>query len=155
MSRLCQKCAIVDIETLTIVCRPFYFPREFSSVILTAMYILPQANTDAAVIQLSDIVMQAEHCQPDSLVIVTGDFNKANPKKELPQFIQQVTCATSDGRILNHCYTTIKGAYHSIPRAPLGRSDHAMVYLVPSYKQQLKCIKPTVNFTLQKRHIES
>ena len=100
-------------------------------------------------IQLSDIVTQAEHSQPDSFVIVTGDFNKANPKKEMPKFIQQVTCATRDGRTLDHCYTTIKGACRSIPRAPLGRSDHAMVYLVPTYKRQLKCVKPTVKTVKQ------
>ena len=35
-------------------------------------------------------------------------------------------------RTLDHCYTAIKGAYRSIRRAPLGRSDHAMVYLVPT-----------------------
>ena len=116
---------------------PFYLPNEFSSIILTA------------VIQLSDIVTQAEHSQPDSFVIVTGDFNKANPKKEMPKFIQQVTCATRDGRTLDHCYTTIKSVYRSIPRAQLGRSDHAMVYLVPTYKQQLKCVKPTVKTVKQ------
>ena len=146
MSRFCKKnkkktCS-VDIETLTLVCRPFYLPREFSSIILTVVYI-PQANTDAAV------VTQVEFSQPDSFVIVTGGFNKANPKKEMPKFIQQVTCATRDGRTLDHCYTTIKGAYRSIPRAPLGRSDHAMVYLVPTYKQQLKRVKPTVKTVKQ------
>ena len=52
-------------------------------------------------IQLSDIVTQAEHAQPDSFGIVTGDFNNANPKKEMPKFIH-------------------KGVYRSIPRAPLG-----------------------------------
>ena len=82
----------------------------------------PQANTDAAVIQLSDIVTQAELSQPDSFVIVTGDFNKANPKKEMPKFIQQVTCATRDGRTLDHCYTTSRVrtvpsvAHHSAAR---------------------------------------
>ena len=146
--KILSKTCSIDIETTTIVCRPFYLPREFSSIILTAVY-TPQANTDAAVIQLSDIVTQAEHSQPDSFVIVTGDFNKANPKKEMPKFIQQVTCATRDGRTLDHCYTTIKGAYRSIPRAPLGRSDHAMVYLVPTNKQQLKCVKPTVKTVKQ------
>ena len=100
-------------------------------------------------IQLSDIVTQAELSQPDSFVIVTGDFNKANPKKEMPKFIQQVTCATRDGRTLDHCYTTIKGAYRSIPRAPLGRSDHVIVYQAPTYKQQLKRVKPTVNTVKQ------
>ena len=63
-------------------------------------------------IQLSDIVT---HSHTDSFVIVTGDFNEANPKKETPKFIQQVTCATRDGNTLDHCYTT-------------------MVYLVPTYK---------------------
>ena len=116
---------------------------------MTAVYIPSQANTDAAMIQLSDTVTQAEHFQPDSIVIVTGDFNKANPKKEMSKFIQQVTCATRDGRTLDHFYTTIKGAYRSIPRAPLGRSDHAMVDLVQTYKQQLKCVKPTVKTVKQ------
>ena len=67
----------------------------------------------------------------------------------MPKFIQQVTRATRDGRTLDHCYTTIKGAYRSIPRAPLGRSNHAMVYLVPTNKQQLKCVKPTVKTVKQ------
>ena len=75
-------------------------------------------------IQLSDIVMQAEHSQPDSFVIVTGNFNKANLKKEMPTFIHQVTCATRDDRTLHHCHTTIKGTQCSIPCAPIGRSDH-------------------------------
>ena len=52
----------------------------FLSVILTAVYIPPQAHTGAAAIQPSDIVTQAENYHPDSFVIVTGDFNKANPK---------------------------------------------------------------------------
>ena len=39
--------------------------------------------------------------------------------------------------------------YRSIRRAPLGRSDHAMVYLVPTYKQQLKRVKPTVKTVKQ------
>ena len=107
-------------------------------------------NLRAAVIQLSDIIItQAEHCYQDSFVIVTGDFNKANPKKYMLKFIQQVTCATRDGRPLDHCCTTIKGAYRSIPHTPPGRSDHAMVYIVPTYKQQLKCVKPTVKTVKQ------
>ena len=118
------------------------------------MHIPPQANTGAAVAQLFDTVTQAEHSHPDSIVIVAGDFNKANPKKEMPKFAQQVTCVTRDDKILDHCYTTIRGAFLSIPRAPLGRSDHAMVYLVPTYKQQLKCVKPTVK-TVKQRSLDA
>ena len=39
--KILSKTCSVDIETLTIVCRPFYLPREFSSIILTAVYIPP------------------------------------------------------------------------------------------------------------------
>ena len=67
----------------------------------------------------------------------------------MPKLIQQVTCASRDGRTIDHYYTTIKGAYRSIPRAPLGRSDHAMIDLVPTYKQQLKHVKPTVKSVKQ------
>ena len=75
---------------------------------------------NAAVIQLSDIVMYSEHSQTDSVVIVIGDFNKTIPKEEIAKFIQQGSCATTDGRMFDHSYTTIKGAYRSVPRAPLG-----------------------------------
>ncbi len=33
------------LEHLSIICRPFYLPREFSSIIVTAVYIPPQADT--------------------------------------------------------------------------------------------------------------
>ena len=108
--KVLSKTCFADLETLTIVCRPFYLLREFSSVILTAVYLPPQA----AVAQLSDTVTQAEHSHPDSIVIVAGDFNKANPKKEMQKCAQPVTCATRDGNTLDHCYTTTRGAYRSI-----------------------------------------
>ena len=72
----------------------------------------------AAVNKLFDLVMQVEHSHPDSIVIVTGDFSKANLKKEMPKFIQQVTCATRYGRTFDYCYNltiviqpTFKGVY--------------------------------------------
>ena len=36
---------------------------------------------------------------------------------------------------------TIPDAYHAVPQAPLGHSDHAMVYLIPTYMQKLKSDK--------------
>ncbi|KAI7814255.1 hypothetical protein IRJ41_010952 [Triplophysa rosa] len=44
--------------------------------------------------------------------------------------------------ILDHCYTTIWDAYHSVPRAALGLSDHCLVHLLPTYRQKLKSAKP-------------
>ena len=37
--KILSKTCSVDIEILTIVCRPFYLPKEFSCIILTAVYI--------------------------------------------------------------------------------------------------------------------
>ena len=40
---------------------------------------------------------------------------------------------------------TIPDVYHAVPQAPLGHSDHAMVYLIPTYMQKLKSDKPLKN----------
>ena len=83
-----------------------------------------------------------EWTDPDSLVIVLSDFNKGNLTHKLPKYRQFIKCPTREQNILDHCYTTVSGAYHAIPRAPLGQSDHIMVHLIPSYRQKLKLSKP-------------
>ena len=120
-----SKTCTSELETLSLKCRPFYLPREFQSLILTVAYVSSESNTKCAIDQLS---------------------NKSRPAKTRiqgrPKFYQHVTCATRKDAILDHCYTTIKGAYRSLKRAPLGESDHNMVHLVPAYRQQLKRQKP-------------
>ncbi len=37
-----------DLEFHMLLCRPFWLPREFTAIIITAVYIPPQANTDQA-----------------------------------------------------------------------------------------------------------
>ena len=51
--KILSKTCFADIYSLTIICRPFYFPSEFSSIFLTVVDITPQTNTGAAVIQLT------------------------------------------------------------------------------------------------------
>ncbi|XP_051522975.1 uncharacterized protein LOC127423033 [Myxocyprinus asiaticus] len=85
-----------------------------------------------------------EQQYPDSVIIILGDFNKANLTRELPKNKQHITCPTRDRNILDHCYKTIKDAYRSIPRATLGLSDHCLVHLLPNYRQKLKSAKPVV-----------
>ncbi len=59
------KCSCLPhLEHLSIICCPFYLPQEFSSIIVTAVYIPPQANTGLALSKLPDVL--------------TGNFNKAN-----------------------------------------------------------------------------
>ena len=69
------------------------------------------------------------------------DFNQTNQRKALPNLYKQVRCPTRDEKTLDHCYCTFPDAYHAVPQAALGRSDHTMVYLIPTYMQKLKSDK--------------
>ncbi len=94
--------------------------------------------------QLAEQISETEQRYLDSLLIILGDFNKANLSRELPKYRQHVTCPTRDSNILDHCYTIIKDAYHSVPRAALGLSDHCLVHLIPTYRQKFKSSKPVL-----------
>ncbi len=50
LSRSCSP----HLEHLSIICRPFYLPWEFTSIIVTAVYIPPQADTGLALSKLHD-----------------------------------------------------------------------------------------------------
>ena len=73
---------------------------------------------------------------PDSVVIVLGDFNKGNLTHELPKYKQFIKCPTRQENILDHCYTTVRDAYHAVPCAALGHSDHVMVHLILAYRRE-------------------
>ncbi|KAK3507917.1 hypothetical protein QTP70_002915, partial [Hemibagrus guttatus] len=139
-----KKMCCPDLEAFFINCKPFYSPREFSSFILVSVYIPPQAHVSSALQHLADQITHTEQQHPDSVIIILGDFNKANLSHELPKFKQHISCPTRDKNILDHCYTTIKDAYRSVPRAALGLSDHCLVHLLPTYRPKLKSAKPVV-----------
>ncbi len=127
-----------DLEVLFINCKPFYSPREFCLFILVSVYIPPQVHVSSA------LQKHTEQQHPDSVLIILRDFNKSNLSCELPKYRQHITCPTRDSNILDHCYTAIKDAYHSVPRAALGLSDHCLFHLIPTYRQKLKSAKPVL-----------
>ncbi len=133
-----------DLETLFINCKPFYSQREFCSFILVSVYIPTHANARSALQKLANQIKDTEQKHPDSVLIILWDFNKANLSCKLPNYRQHITCPTRKGNILDHCYTTIKEAYHSVPRAALGLSDHCLIHLIPTYGQKLKSAKPVL-----------
>ncbi len=129
---------------LFINCKPFYSPWEICLFILVSVYILQQANVRSALQKFANLITDTEQKHPDSVLIILGDFNKANLSRELPKYRQHITCPTRDSNILDHCYTAIKDAYHSVPRAALGLSDHCLVHLIPTYRQKLKSATPVL-----------
>ncbi len=76
-----------DLEFHTLLCRPFWLPREFTAIIITAVYIPPQANTDQALKELYRNISEQETAHPDAAFVVTGDFNKANFRTIAPKYL--------------------------------------------------------------------
>ncbi len=133
-----------DLEFHMLLCRPFWLPREFTAIIITAVYIPPQANTDQALRELYGNISDQETAHPDAAFVITGDFNKANFRTIAPKYFQHITINTRGDRVLDHCYSPFRDAYKSLPRPPFGKSDHSSVLLLPAYRQKLKREAPAL-----------
>ncbi|KAI3356887.1 hypothetical protein L3Q82_003344 [Scortum barcoo] len=60
-------------------------------------------------------------------------------RKVLPRYHQHISCPTRVARThSDHVYTPYADTYKALPRSPFGKSDHASVLLLPSYRQKLK-----------------
>ena len=94
-----------ELESLTVNCKPFYSPREFSSVVLLGVYIPPDANVTSAINKLTTRVLAAETTYPDSVIIILGDFIHTN-----------LNCSTRNNNTLDHCYTIFKDSYRATTR---------------------------------------
>ncbi len=143
ISILSRSC-LPHLEHLSIICRPFYLPREFSTVIATAVYIPPQADTSLALSKLHEELSSYINKHPDAASIIAGDFNKANLRKVMPNFHQHVSCPTRGPNTLDHCYTQFKNAYNARSLLAFGKSDHAAIFLTPEYKQRIVRESPGV-----------
>ncbi len=133
-----------DLEFHTLLCRPFWLSREFTAIIIKAVYIPPQANTDQALKELYGNISEQETAYYDAAFVVTGDFNKANFRTIAPKYFQHITINTRGDRTLDHCYTPFRDAYKSLPHPPFGKSDHSSVLLLPAYRQKLKREAPAL-----------
>ncbi|MBN3314622.1 C163A protein, partial [Atractosteus spatula] len=101
------------LEFLIIKCRPFYLPWEFTSVIITAVYIAPDANGKEALEVLHIALNKQENAHPDATFIVAGDFDQTNLKSVLPKYHQHVSFPTRGENTLDHVYTKIQNAYNA------------------------------------------
>ncbi len=106
-----------DLEFHMLLCRPFWLPREFTAIIITAVYIPPQANTDQALRELYGNISEQETMNPDAAFIIMGDFNKANFRTIAPKYFQHITINTRGDRVLDHCYSPFQDAFPCIVHA--------------------------------------
>ncbi len=73
-----------------------------------------------------------------------GTLIKPTSEQNTPKYFQHITINTRGDHILDHCYTSFRDAYKSLPRPPFGKSDHSSVLLLPAYRQKLKCEAPAL-----------
>lgn len=133
-----------DLELLVVKCRPFFLPREFTTITIMAVYIPPQAKAKVALDKLHESASKQLTAHPDSVVITAGDFNHVDFKSVMPKFYRNVTFATRGDNILDQVYTNIPGAFKATPSAHLGQSDHISISLIPGYRPRICRIKPTI-----------
>ncbi|MCI4376387.1 hypothetical protein PGIGA_G00187890 [Pangasianodon gigas] len=132
------------VEFVTVRCRPFYLPREFTTVFIIGVYIPPSANAKDALCVLYGAISELQNSHPDGLFIVAGDFNHANLKSVLPKFHQHLDFATRGKNVLDLVYTNIPGTYCAEPCPHLGYSDHISVMLIPAYRPLVRRSKPVL-----------
>ncbi|XP_014834141.1 PREDICTED: uncharacterized protein LOC106911834 isoform X2 [Poecilia mexicana] len=128
-----EKICTSDIELLTVGLRPYYLPREFTSVIVVVVYIPPSAVAAAAGDVINSTVAKLQTQHPDAFLAITGDFNHAPLDKTFNNFQQYVDCPTRDNKTLDLLYANAKDAYSASALPPLGRSYHNLVRLSPRY----------------------
>ncbi len=133
LSRSCSP----HLEHLSIICRPFYLPREFSLIIVTAVYIPPQADTGLALSKLHGVLRGYINKHPHAAFIIAGDFNKTYLRQVMPNFYQHASCPTRGQNTLDHCYSQFKNVYNACSLLTFDKSDHAAIFLTPEYKQRL------------------
>ena len=62
-----------DLEYVTVKCRPIYLPREFTVVMITAVYIPPDANASSALGHLHYTISSQQSMYPEAVHIIAGD----------------------------------------------------------------------------------
>ena len=133
-----------DAEILSVSLRPYYLPREFTNIYVTAIYIPPDANRTAATEAVTELVSKLSNEKPDALHILFGDANRCveNLKQNLHGFEQIADCTTRMDTLLDPFFCNISQSYkcHKLP--PLLNSDHNMIKMTPTYRTKLKTVKP-------------
>ncbi|KAK7945276.1 hypothetical protein WMY93_001004 [Mugilogobius chulae] len=72
-----------DIELLAVSVRPYYLPREFTHVIVIAVYVPPSANAETACETLLSCTSTLQTQHPQALFLISGDFNHSSPASVL------------------------------------------------------------------------
>lgn len=126
-----------DLEQLSVKCTLHFLPKEFTLILITAVYNPPQAKKKATLSDFYKDLNHSETSHPDIVLIVAVDFNQAN-FKVMPDFHQHINCTTREIRTLDHCYTAFGNGNRAEFLFLLGRSNHTAILSRSKYANKLQ-----------------
>ena len=143
VNRIIHSLSQSDIEILSVISRPMWLPREFSSVITVACYApctggdSTKSATDKTARTIAQHITDIQLKYPNSAIMIMGDFNKV--KISIPNFQQIVNKPTRGTKLLDLCFVNVKESYKYCKQLPsLGNSDHNIIHLIPKYIPKAK-----------------
>ncbi|KAJ8039119.1 hypothetical protein HOLleu_16738 [Holothuria leucospilota] len=134
----CKNCVVKekfwceDIEFLTIGLPPFYLPREFGRLLITAVYIHLKASNSRAIEVLSERIQSTNTSNPDAIELIMEDFNKCNSC--YTNFVQFVGKCTRGKNVVDKYFGNVKYQFRVKLLPFLGNSDHKTMYLLSLYR---------------------
>ncbi|XP_060734883.1 uncharacterized protein LOC132851920 [Tachysurus vachellii] len=119
-----------DYEVMVVSIIPHDHPQDAPPLIFIQAYV-PGPKFKIAAIDINRFFCDALELWPNSHVFLLGDFNRSDMTPFLGTMEQYITCPTRYNKTLDLCYGNVRGVYRSVCRAPLGRSDHNVIHLIP------------------------
>ncbi|XP_047677771.1 uncharacterized protein LOC125146069 [Tachysurus fulvidraco] len=120
-----------DYEVMDVSIKPHDHPQDDPPLTFIHVYI-PGPNFDKAAADITRIYCNALARSGYGRVFLLGDFNRCNITTLIDYLLcQYITCPTRRNNTLDRCYGHVPGAYRSVCRPPLGRSDHNVIHLIP------------------------
>ncbi|XP_060736037.1 uncharacterized protein LOC132852693 [Tachysurus vachellii] len=119
-----------DYELMVVSIIPHGHPQDAPPLIFIHVYV-PGPKFKIAAADIAGFFFDALEEWPDSPVFLLGDFNRCDMTPFLGTMDQYITCPTRYNNTLDLCYGNVPGAYICVCRAPLGRSDHNVIHLIP------------------------
>ncbi|XP_039608830.1 uncharacterized protein LOC120528756, partial [Polypterus senegalus] len=116
---------------------------RYVTSVLNPLIKLKRAEEEAALKELYNMIKEHENTYPDSVVIILGDFNHCNLRKNMHQFM---TFPNRGNKTLDH-YGNVRNAFSAEPKPHFGKSNHLAIRLNPVYNKRLKT-KPVIVRTI-------
>lgn len=141
--RICEQICTPDYEILTVSFRLFYLPWEFGQITIILTYVLGPKHQEA-VRRIAEIYNIALSRSPDQPVFILDDFNNCDLVHHLPTLHQYIDCLMRHTRILDQCFGNLSDAYRALCCAPLEKSDHNVIHLLPKNRAKVKQEQPII-----------